>query len=82
MAKIEKVEEAKDIIKQKIASDISEQAKQFEPISDDLKESSQRFLRSKKEKGSSMLASLAESAENFMEDVVDSAKAILLKSWG
>ena len=76
MAKIEKVEEAKDIVKQKIASDISEQAKQFEPISDDLAKAASEISEAKKKKGSSMLASLAESAENFMEDVVDSAKAI------
>lgn len=74
--KAEKVEVAKDIVKQKIASDISEQTKQLEPMSDSLAKAATEIAESKKKKGSTMLASLAESASNFMEDVVDSAKAV------
>ncbi|MEZ4910745.1 MAG: hypothetical protein R2774_07770 [Saprospiraceae bacterium] len=75
-SKAEKVEVAKDLVKQKIASDISEQAKQLEPMSESLAKAATEIVESKKKKGSGMLANLAESAANFMEDVVDSAKAV------
>ncbi len=73
--KAEKMEEAKQTAKQKIASSISDNAKEMDKISEKLeKAASEMPKQSKKE--SNFMDKISESMEQLVEDVVDTAKAI------
>ncbi|MCZ2102384.1 MAG: hypothetical protein LC107_12715 [Chitinophagales bacterium] len=71
--KKEKFEEAKESVKQKIASDIAEQSKELDKIADKLEKAVTDVQEPKKE---SFFDKITESAEQLMEDVVDSVKAV------
>ncbi|MFZ1751658.1 MAG: hypothetical protein WAU01_15775 [Saprospiraceae bacterium] len=74
--KNEKLKEAKEVIKLKIASEISENAKEMDKISDKLEKAASEILPIGKKPASSMIDNLTESAAQLVEDVVDTAKAI------
>ncbi len=71
--KQEKLEEAKEVVKQKIATDIAEQSKEMDKMADKLEKAASDLATPKKE---SFIEKLTESAEQFFEDVVDTAKAV------
>ncbi len=72
--KHEKLEEAKEVVKQKIASDIAEQSKEMDKIADKLEKAATDLISPKKE--TSFLEKIADSVEQLVEDVVDTAKAV------
>lgn len=78
LEKLEKIEEAKEMVKQKIADNISESKKELNKISDKLSKAADEIKSEKKpkSKASLMIEQLSESAENLIEDVVDSVKAV------
>lgn len=71
--KQEKLEEAKDAVKQKIASDIAEQSREREKIADKLEKAASDLQKPKK---GSFIDTITESVEQLVEDVVDTAKAV------
>ena len=75
--KQEKIEEAKEIVKLKIAENINETQKEMDKISDKLSKAADDIKGQKKvkSKAASMVEQLSESAESLLEDVVDSVKA-------
>lgn len=77
LEKQEKIEEAKEIVKLKIAENINETQKEMDKISDKLSKAADDIKGQKKvkSKAASMVEQLSESAENLLEDVVDSVKA-------
>ena len=78
LEKQEKIEEAKELVKQKIADNISESKKELNKISDKLSKAADEIKSEKKpkSKASLMIEQISESAENLIEDVVDSVKAV------
>jgi chromosome segregation ATPase len=79
LEKQEKIEEAKEIVKQKIADNISETQKEMDKISDKLTMAAENIKSQKKpkSKAKAMIEQISESAENLVEDVVDSVKAVI-----
>jgi chromosome segregation ATPase len=79
LEKQEKIEEAKEIVKQKIADNISETQKEMDKISDKLTIAAENIKSQKKpkSKAKTMIDQISESAESLVEDVVDSVKAVL-----
>lgn len=89
--RFEKISEAKEVIKQKIAAGISETAKEMGKISDKLEKAAADILAKsddKKEKSDqdetsaegtkeSILDQIADTLEDFVEDVIDTAKAVV-----
>lgn len=71
--KYEKLEEAKDVVKLKIASDIAEMSKERDQISEKLEQAASEIQTPHKE---SFFEKLTDSVEQLVEDVVDSAKAV------
>jgi DNA repair exonuclease SbcCD ATPase subunit len=74
--KQEKLEDAKEVVKLKIASEISEQSKEMDKISDKLEKAASELAKKPKAKKESIMENISESLEHLVEDVVDSAKAI------
>ncbi len=72
--KHEKLEEAKEVVKQKIASTINENAKELDKMSEKLEKAASE-LATKPKKGN-FLDQISESMEQLVEDVVDTAKAV------
>jgi chromosome segregation ATPase len=72
--KHEKLEEAKEVVKQKIASDIAEQSKEMDKIADKLEKAATDLQKPKKE--ASFFEKITESVEQLVEDIVDTAKAV------
>jgi len=72
--KFEKLEEAKEAVKQKIASNISENSKELDKISDKLEKAASELV--KKPKKGTFLDQISESVEQLVEDVVDTAKSV------
>jgi chromosome segregation ATPase len=72
--KMEKLEEAKEVAKQKIATDIAEQSKEMDKIAGKLEKAASEIVKPKKE--STFFDKLSESVEQLVEDVVDTAKAV------
>ncbi|MBK7697420.1 MAG: hypothetical protein IPJ39_01170 [Saprospiraceae bacterium] len=70
----EKLDEAKESVKQKIAVGIAEQSKEMDKISDKLEKAATELARPKK--SGSFMDKLSESVEQLVEDVVDTAKAV------
>lgn len=79
LEKQEKIEEAKEIVKQKIADNISETQKEMDKISDKLTIAAENIKSQKKpkSKAKTMIDQISESAESLVEDVVDSVKAVI-----
>jgi DNA repair exonuclease SbcCD ATPase subunit len=73
--KQEKIEEAKEVVKQKIASGITENAKELDKMSEKLEKAASELVKRPK-KESTFLDKLTESVEQLVEDVVDTAKAV------
>jgi len=71
--KQEKIEEAKETVKQKIAADISENAKARDKMSDKLEKAASEMKPPKKE---SFVDKLAGSFGQLVEDVMDTAQAV------
>lgn len=71
--KQEKLDEAKEVVKQKIADNIAEQNKELDKISDKLEKAASELVKPKKE---SFIDKLTSSVEQLVEDVVDTAKAV------
>ena len=71
--KYEKLEEAKDAVKLKIASDIAEMSKERDQISDKLEQAATEIQTPHKV---SFFEKITDSVEQLVEDVVDSAKAV------
>jgi DNA repair exonuclease SbcCD ATPase subunit len=71
--KQEKLDEAKEVVKQKIADNIAEQNKELDKISDKLEKAASELVKPKKE---SFMDKLSSSVEQLVEDVVDTAKAV------
>lgn len=80
LEKQEKIEEAKEVVKQKIADNISESQKELDKISDKLSKAADDIKSQKKlkSKASTMLDQISASAESLIEDVVDSVKAAVI----
>jgi chromosome segregation ATPase len=79
--KDEKVEEAKEIVKAKIASEIADNSKNLEDKADKISQAASEIASSKKPKSEpkeevSFLDNLMESVENLVEDVQDTAAAV------
>jgi chromosome segregation ATPase len=72
--KMEKLEEAKEVAKQKIASDIAVQSIEMDKIADKLEKAASEIVKPKKEV--TFFEKLSESVEQLVEDVVDTAKAV------
>jgi gas vesicle protein len=72
--KQEKLDEAKEVVKQKIAVGIAEQTKEMDKISDKLEKAATELVKPKKE--GSFMDKIAASVEQLVEDVVDTAKAV------
>jgi len=72
--KFEKLEEAKEAVKQKIASNISINSKELDKISDKLEKAASELV--KKPKKGTFLDQISESVEQLVEDVVDTAKSV------
>ncbi|MBK9736184.1 MAG: hypothetical protein IPO92_14985 [Saprospiraceae bacterium] len=73
--KKEKFDEAKEVVKQKIASGISENVKEMDKISDKLEKAASELVKKPKTKPS-FIDKLSEDLESLVEDVVDTAKAV------
>ncbi len=75
--KQEKLDEAKEVVKQKIASGISENAKELDKMSDKLEKAASELVKKPiaKTEGS-FFDKLTDSIENLVDDVVDTAKAV------
>ncbi len=69
-----KLDEAKEVVKQKIAEGIAEQSKEMDKISDKLEKAASELVKPKKE--ASFIDKIAASVEQLVEDVVDTAKAV------
>lgn len=78
LEKQEKIEEAKEVVKQKIADNISESQKELDKISGKLSKAADDIKNQKKSKSKpkDLLSQLSASAENLLEDVVDTVKAV------
>jgi DNA repair exonuclease SbcCD ATPase subunit len=75
--KQEKLDEAKEVVKQKIASGITENAKELDKMSDKLEKAASELVKKPVAKTEgSFLDKLSDSFENLVEDVVDTAKAV------
>lgn len=75
--KQEKLDEAKEAVKQKIASGITENAKELDKMSDKLEKAASELVKKPAAKPEgSFLDKLSDSFENLVEDVVDTAKAV------
>ncbi len=75
--KQEKLDEAKEVVKQKIASGITENAKELDKMSDKLEKAASELVKKPVAKSEgSFLDKLSDSFENLVEDVVDTAKAV------
>jgi len=75
--KIEKVEEAKEVVKQKIAEGIHETQVEMDKISDKLEKAAAEISAQKgPKKKLSLVQKVTESAENLLEDIVDTVKAV------
>ncbi len=75
--KQEKLDEAKEVVKQKIASGITENAKELDKMSDKLEKAASELVKKPVAKSEgSFLDKLSDSLENLVEDVVDKAKAV------
>lgn len=72
--KQEKLDEAKETVKQKIAVGIAEHSKELDKISDKLEKAASELVKPKK--AASFMDKLSESMEQLVEDVVDTAKAV------
>jgi hypothetical protein len=73
--KQEKLEEAKEVVKQKIASEISENAKEMDKISDKLEKAAEEIaVRASKAKKA--VEDIKDKAVHMAEDAVDTAKAV------
>lgn len=72
--KHEKLEEAKEVVKQKIASGIAEHSAELNKISDKLEKAAGELAKPKK--SPSFVDKLTESVDQLVEDVVDTAKAV------
>ena len=73
--KKEKFDEAKEVVKQKIASGISENVKEMDKISDKLEKAASELIKKPKNKPS-FIDKLSVDLEALVEDVVDTAKAV------
>ncbi|MBC7885797.1 MAG: hypothetical protein H7X99_09995, partial [Saprospiraceae bacterium] len=71
-----KIDEAKELVKQKIASEISENAKELDKMSDKLEKAAGELVKKPKPKKDTFLDKLTDSIENLVEDVVDTAKSV------
>ena len=72
--KQEKIEEAKETVKLKIASEISENAKELEGMSDKLEKAASELAAKPRVK--SMIQKLTDAVEDIVEDIVVSVKAV------
>lgn len=73
--KQEKIDIAKESVKQKIASEIHENKEELDKISDKL-EKAAKEIGTKKQKNVPIVEKLSDSLEQLMEDVVDTVKAV------
>ena len=75
--KQEKLDDAKEVVKQKIASGISENAKELDKMSDKLEKAASELVKKPVKKPEiSFIDKLTDSIGNLVEDVVDTAKAV------
>lgn len=74
--KMEKLEEAKEVVKQKIADEIKEQSEEMAKHSEKLEKAAEDIVKPKKEKKSEMVSKIMASASQLGEDLVDGAKAV------
>lgn len=74
--KMEKLEEAKEVVKQKIADEIKEQSEEMAKFSEKLEKAAENIVKPKKEKKSAMVSAIMASASQLGEDIVDGAKAV------
>ncbi len=74
--KQEKLDEAKEAVKQKIASSISENAKELDKMSGKLEKAASELATQPKKQAASLIDQLSESVGQLVEDVVDTARAV------